>query len=341
MEHDHLVERIAALETELGRLKAATSRREVFKKLAVAGAGAVAGAAVVAPPAGAADGFTLQLGTVGDAGNTETTRTILTYAGPALTPGTDSTFFGVRDDSATQIQPETAGITAVVNEKARSALFGYSQGDGVGLHGISEQGFGMIAFCRDGVGGHFQGGRANVNLPPFGPPPPLRTDEHLQGELVHDQNGDVWMCVGTGTPGTWRTIAGRYSAGQLHLLPAPLRLYDSRAGTDGPLGAGGQRTVALAAAAVTATPPPEVPLQPTGAMISLTLTLTVDRGFVAVFAAGAKYQGNSNINWFGDNQSLAVTTVTAIDAAQKITVLAGGPDGASTHVIVDVIGYYA
>jgi hypothetical protein len=341
MDHDHLVERIAALEAELSRLKAATSRRDLFKKLAVAGAGAVAGAAVVAPPAGAADNNPLLLGSPGDAINTEQTRTILTYAGPALNPGTDSAFFSVRDDSATQIQPESAGITAVVNEKARSALFGYSQGDGVGLHGISEQGFGMIAFCRDGVGGHFQGGRANVNLPPFGPPPPLRTDEHLQGELVHDQDGDFWLCLATGRPGLWRKIGGRYSAGQLHLLAAPLRVYDSRARGDGPLAAGGQRTVTLTAGAATATPPPGVPLQPTGAMISLTLTLTVDRGFMAVFATGATYQGNSNINWFGDNQSLAVTTVTAMDADQKITVLAGGPDGASTHFVVDVIGYYA
>jgi len=332
MEQDHLAERIAALEAELHRLKAATSRREMFKKLAVAGAGAVAGAAVAAQPASAADNSPLELGRANDANNTATTGTLLTYAGPAMTAGPDSAFFAVRDVSATQVQPEAAAITAIVNDKARSAVFGYSQGDGVGLHGISEQGFGMIAFCRDGVGGHFQGGRANVNLPPFGAPPPLRTDEHLAGELVHDQNGDVWICVAGGTPGVWRKLAGPGTAGQLHLLTAPLRLYDSRASSDGPLGAGAQRTVALASTAA--------PLQTTGAMISLTLTQTLGSGFVAVFANGATYEGNSNLNWFADNQTFAVTTVTAVDAAQKISVLAGGPDGASAHFIVDVIGYY-
>ena len=333
MDHDHLVERITALEAELDRLKAATSRREMFKKLAVAGAGAVAGASLVSTtPAVAADNNPLILGVGGDGNNVETTRTILTYTGATLKAGPDSTFLGVRDDTATQVQPETAGIAAIVNEKARSALFGYSQGDGVGLHGISEQGFGMIAFCRDGVGGHFQGGRANVNLPPFGLPPPLRTDEHLAGELVHDQDGDVWICVAGGTPGVWRKLAGPATAGQLHLLTAPLRLYDSRAGSDGPLGAGAQRTVALAS--------PAAPLQSTAAMISLTLTQTVDRGFVAVFANGATYEGNSNLNWFADNQTFAVTTVTAVDGEQKISVLAGGPDGASAHFIIDVIGYY-
>jgi hypothetical protein len=331
MEQDHLVERIAALEAELHRLKAATSRRDIFKKLAVAGAGALAGAAAVAPPASAADNNPLLLGSGGDTLNIESSRTILMYTGPALTAGPDSTFFRVRDDSATQVQPETAGISAVVNEKARSALFGYSQGDGVGLHGVSEQGFGMIAFCRDGVGGHFQGGRANANLPPFGSPPPLRTDEHLQGELVHDQNGDVWVCVGGGTPGVWRKLAGVHTAGQLHLLAAPLRIYDSRAG-DGLLASGARRTVTVASTVA--------PLQATGAMINLTVTLTVDRGFLAVFANGATYQGNSNVNWFADNQTLAVTTVTAVDADQKIAVLAGGPDTAATHFVVDVIGYY-
>jgi hypothetical protein len=343
MDHDHLVERIAALEAELGRLKAATTRREIFKKLAVAGAGAVAGATVVAAePAGAADGSPLLLGSANDAINTETTRTLLTYAGPAFsTPSGETNFFQVRDDTVDLVQPDTAGIASYVNTKARTAVLGYSQNDGVGVSGVSEQGFGVIAFCRDGVGGHFQGGRANVNLPPFGAPPPQRTDAHLQGEFVDDRNGDLWLCVDSGSPGIWRKLAGRFSAGQLHLLPSPLRVYDSRPPTsDGPLATGAQRTVNLSAAAVVAVPPPEVPLQPSGALISLTITQTVDSGFLAVFANGAPYLGNSNINWYADNQVVAVTTVTAVDAAQLITVLAGGPAGATTQFVVDVIGYY-
>jgi hypothetical protein len=343
LDHDHLVERIAALEAELGRLKAATTRREIFKKLAVAGAGAVAGAAVVAAePARAIDGVGLLIGAIGDANNTATTRTLLTYAGPAFsTPDGNTNFFQIRDSTVDQVQPDTAGIASFVNTKARTAILGYSQGDGVGVNGVSEQGFGVIAFCRDGVGGHFQGGRANVNLPPFGEPPPVRTDAHLQGELVDDRNGDLWLCVESGSPGIWRKLAGRFSAGQLHLLPSPLRVYDSRATTsDGPLATGAQRTVSLSASGATGTVLPQVPLQPSGALISLTITQTVDSGFLAVFANGAPYLGNSNINWYAENQVVAVTTVTAVDAAQLITVLAGGPAGATTQFVVDVIGYY-
>src|SRR5262249_6868639 len=100
MEQDHLVERIAALETELRELKAATSRREMFKKLAVAGAGAVAGAALAsAAPASADDGFALELGAISNIHNTATTRTLLTYTGAALTPGPESAFLEVLDDS--------------------------------------------------------------------------------------------------------------------------------------------------------------------------------------------------------------------------------------------------
>src|SRR5262245_18703883 len=116
MDHDQLVARIETLEAELDRLKAATSRRDLFKKLAVAGAGAVAGAAAVTQPAGAIDGVGLLIGAVGDANNTSSSRTRLLYAGSAFPESSgDSNFFQVRDDSASQAPPDTAGIACFVN----------------------------------------------------------------------------------------------------------------------------------------------------------------------------------------------------------------------------------
>ena len=61
MEPHDMATRIAALEGELANLKqeltdrpdATSSRRDVFKKLAIAGAGAAAGAVVLARPAAA------------------------------------------------------------------------------------------------------------------------------------------------------------------------------------------------------------------------------------------------------------------------------------------------
>jgi hypothetical protein len=122
----------------------------------------------------------------------------------------------------------------------------------------------------------------------------------------------------------------------LQLVPTPIRVYDSRAGgnADGPLPGGSQRVVSLAVPTTT----PAVPPGATGALISLTLDSTLQSGFLAVFANGIAWPNNSNINWYATGQIVAVTTVTAVDATGKVTVLAGGPG--ATQFIIDVIGYF-
>ena len=76
-----------------------------------------------------------------------------------------------------------------------------------------------------------------------------------------------------------------------------------------------------------------------GAMVSLTVTNTssLPGSFLAIFKNGLVYPGTSSINWFGGNQTLAVTTVTAVDAASKVALFSSS----STDVIIDVLGYYA
>ena len=46
-----------------------------------------------------------------------------------------------------------------------------------------------------------------------------------------------------------------------------------------------------------------------------------------------------NANWYTNGQILAVTTVTAVDVAAKVTVHAGGPG--STQFVIDVVGFDA
>ena len=72
------------------------------------------------------------------------------------------------------------------------------------------------------------------------------------------------------------------------------------------------------------------------ALINLTITQTIDAGYVAVFRADIAFPNSSSINWSGPNQTLANGVITAVDATGKIK-LRGG-DG-STHVIIDRIGY--
>ena len=61
-------------------------------------------------------------------------------------------------------------------------------------------------------------------------------------------------------------------------------------------------------------------------------------GFLAVFAADVAFPGTSNANWFQDGQILAVTTVSAVDAAGAVTVFAGGPG--RSQFLIDIIGFY-
>jgi hypothetical protein len=323
VEHDDLLTRIAALEGELDRLKTeATSRRDMFKKLALAGAGAIAGGAAVAGPAPAgAESFNqLVLGE----GQTVDRITIM-YNGGSVSNGTgqllstEPTMFWV--DNRLSTLPNANGIRGSGRGANGSGVWGHSDSGGIGV--LGNGGIGVLA----------AGTRAPLQLGALGPPPPQRTDAHNRGELVVDDNGDLWFCTASGTPGTWFLLTATPS-GLLTSLAAPVRAYDSRTG-DGPLAGGLERIVSLAG-------PPSTPAVPAGAsaaLISLTLDATAGAGFLGVFANGIPWPGTSNVNWYTNGQIVAVTTVTSVDATGTVTVHAGGPG--STQFVIDVIGSYA
>ena len=129
-------------------------------------------------------------------------------------------------------------------------------------------------------------------------------------------------------------------AGALHLLDEPLRAYDSRTvAVDGKLVAGTTRVVDLStgmnslAASVAA-----VPATARAAVVTVTVTQTVGGGFVTAFSnALTTVPATSTVNWTAPNTDVAATTTVAVDGAGMIKLLAGQN---STHVIVDVIGYY-
>ena len=59
--------------------------------------------------------------------------------------------------------------------------------------------------------------------------------------------------------------------------------------------------------------------------------------FLAIYKNGITFPGTSNLNWFGADQTLAVTTFSAVDATSKVALFASS----NTDVIIDVLGYYA
>jgi hypothetical protein len=315
----------------------ASSRRRMLQVLAAGAAGAAAAgvAGVVgAGSAAAADGDPLKLG---DSTNTHTSVTIVNYTGATVPAST-----------TIEAGDETAGNNTILTNNfggQGTALLGVAGSTGnqqIGIIGWSKKpgGTGLIGFTGNAgaYGGEFFGGQAELRLRPGGAAPTTLTNAHQAGELYEDADANLWLCVAAGTPGTWRMLSGPKAAGALTLLPSPARVYDSRT-ADGPLAGGSSRTVSLAQGTVAGTPTPAVPAGATGALISLTLDATVQSGFLSVFAAGLAYPGTSNANWYTTGQILAVTTVSAVDAAAAVTLNAGGPG--RTEVIVDVIGFYA
>ena len=132
---------------------------------------------------------------------------------------------------------------------------------------------------------------------------------------------------------------GAPPAGEAHLLPLPLRAYDSRDNGGAKIAALETRTISLSTgkdnlnASVLAVPPGA-----TAAIVTLTVTETTGAGgFLKLYSAAlATAPATSSINWAGVNQNLAVTTQVAVDASGSVKVQGGAN---ATHFVIDVIGY--
>lgn len=330
-------------DSEAEGIDPATARRRFLK---LAGA-AAAGSLVFRPTAAAAaDGANLVIGSTSNQASS-TTRLQRGYAAGSGTPEPvvtfESTATGGSGDGAVGLGVGAAGI----------GLLGISPGYGV--RGESETGYALSA------GGNGRLGFDSHTGPAAGPPP---SDEvtlgsgvyrvYRAGDMILDGVGSLWACIVGNVsapiiPPVWRRLSGPDTAGQLHLLPSPKRAYDSRpanpldpaaTGANGPLATGaGPRTVSLALGWDGSANTAAVGIGATGALFNLTITQTVNAGFLSVVAGGATPSGSSTINWSTANQTIALTTIAAVSATRTIDVRCLGA-GASTQFIVDVIGYF-
>ena len=320
--------RIAALETELAALKASmaasaepeSSRREMFKKLAIAGAGVAAGGVLAqASPAAATDASPIVIGDETQTAQTPTALVASAFTGNEVMLVDDSSGFTA---AASSFPGALAGWSGT-----RVGVYGYTAG---GSYGVAAVGAGV-----NSTGLRASGARANLELQATGTPGPQRAVVHNLGELVEDSAGDLWLCVVAGNPGTWRKVGGPATSGQLHLLAAPVRVYDSRPGA-APLAVLPKTPlVANTARTIDATGNTSgVPTAATGVLINITVTLGVAAGFLTAWPQGA-WPGTSSINWSA-GQTIATTTVTRCGPNATFLVLANS----ATDVLVDVIGYY-
>jgi hypothetical protein len=121
---------------------------------------------------------------------------------------------------------------------------------------------------------------------------------------------------------------------ETHLLPTPVRVYDSRL----PNSLGTPALESNSTTIVDLTPSTAGSLAPdaTAALVTVTATDVRAAGFLSVYSnALTAPPATSTLNWNGTDE--AVTTTVKIDAtgSVKITI---GPDGGA-DVIIDVLGY--
>ncbi|MCE9620877.1 MAG: CHRD domain-containing protein [Actinomycetia bacterium] len=121
-------------------------------------------------------------------------------------------------------------------------------------------------------------------------------------------------------------------------LATPLRAYDSRTGGTA-LSPNETRDVSLLygtnGAGVSL---PAIPEGAYSAQVVITVTQTNAAGYLTTHASGTPVPTASTINWSKPDTTVAVGTVVRIDATGHLAITAG--PSASTHLIVDVLGFY-
>jgi hypothetical protein len=218
-----------------------------------------------------------------------------------------------------------------------------------GVQGVTEtSGFGGNFEGRGdapavGTGLRAKGRRSTMLLVPAPSASIAAFLDRTPGEVLIDNNFDVWCCVKAGNPGEWRKLSGPDSAGSFHAID-PVRAYDSRAAIpqQGPLVSGQSRTVAARNSRDLDTGQilvaDVVPIGATAVAYNLTIANTTGQGFVCANRGGIDTVSSAAIVWSGSGQLLSNALVTKLDSARQLTLICGG--GGSTHVIIDLLGYY-
>jgi hypothetical protein len=311
---------------------ATSSRRDAFKKLAIGAAGALTAGGVIAAfsaeSASATDGLNV---VIGNAGQTSQSETAISYNGVDAHAGVLFAIEGT--GSATASASKSALNGWVFNASSTSAVRN-------GIYGFTEHAAGTAVVARAslGTGIHAQGTHSNVMLFAEGAPAPSRSGIYAAGNIIVDASGDLWYCVSSGIPGAWRKLSGPATAGSLHLLPEPLRAYDSRSGSR--LVAGSTTTISLATGRNGANVMlAAIPAGASAALVNITLTGTVGNfGFIQAYSAAlASPPSTSVMNWSTPDDNVANEMTVKVDATSQISVSVGVN---STHVIADVVGYY-
>jgi hypothetical protein len=214
---------------------------------------------------------------------------------------------------------------------------GYGQGHtGIGVTGESDHGYGVVG-GGGGIDlaalGHGRIMQATLlasmlsnplSTPPSGPPNYPPNDF----EQVRDGNGVMWISqpAPSGSPATafWRRLNT--------MIPmTPVRVVDTRSGLGGVNG----MQAATTTQTWTIAGSNGVPASAIGLIGNLTAAAYSASGYLAIFPGGTAWPGNSTVNFSPASYAWANSFVVLFGTGGTVSVYMG----ASSHVIIDVVGY--
>lgn len=323
---------------------AGSSRRDMLRAVGAAAAAAVGGTvaltAATAGPAAAADGATMKVGD-SQSGSGSNSVTRLNNSSFVVEGGPTSPIYGIQDKVG------VAAIAAFAQGVDAPGVRAYASETGPGLSAESMKGHGIItvttgagkaalsaeASASNAVGVLAKSTfGAGIRLLP-GPSMPPLSGVWANGSLaVH--NGHLWYCYfgGTGSGSKWVRLSSTFTA-----LTGSIRVYDSRPGTQPPVGTKTRfdnGTVRVIDAKTNGAVLPGA----SAALLNVVATETNPAGYFSFWRNGTPWPGTSSINWNRADTTIANSVVTSLDPNGRFQARMEGVGGA--HLVVDVVGFY-
>ena len=259
--------------------------------------------------------------------------------------GTSETVAGVSGFSTSYrgVYGNSTDGTGVYGNSTNSVgVLGVSSSN-AGLEGVSTSSVGVYAYSSGAGGLIATGAHYDFLLPVVDGRHAPATDPfpHDAGEFLADENGDVWACtVGGSTSAAFkfRKVSGPGTAGQLHLLPAPVRVYDSRPGTAPSTGPKTPLVGNTARVLDLKNNSSGVPAGATGALVTILLLNTLaSNGNFTLWANGLPRPSGNTMVWGSTTVGrYTAKELTALDANGLVQVFSSH----KTDIALDVVGYY-
>ena len=238
--------------------------------------------------------------------------------------------------------PIGAVIAGFPGQGAGNAVPGNGTGGGAGgaaITAISDIGVGVDARSFGNVDLVMDGTGRMMQIPFIASGPPTGTATIFnQGESIRDGNGDLWLCIVGGAPGTWvkvATLSPGLPGGATSYLAKPIRLFDSRPGQPAASNPGHQllpnTSTKVSVAGVTYNTV-TVPSPLAGAIGNVTVLNASGGAFVEIVPSGAGFTGASTTNIGGPGQIVANGFNVALSGGALDIYVAG----VAVDVIIDL-----